>query len=977
VGNAGADLIFGDAGNDIVVGDEGDGVTGDDDTIDGGGGDDLVLGDGGDDLIAGGDGFDQLQGGGGNDFVAGGADDDVLFGEDGNDFLAGDVGIDQLLGGLGDDVLDGGSESDFLWGEAGNDRLLGGAGNDQLAGGHGDDVLDGGTGDDIYVYNFGDGRDRITDAGGNDLLVFNNYLVSDLRLDVGSLKIVVPGGEVHLDDFDPANPLAGAIEFFQFADSSVLTRQQLIQILGFKMQGTPGDDFLAGTALGDSIEAFSGEDTVTGGDGGDTLLGGSGNDLLLGDGGIDRLVGGDGNDWLGGGAGNDQALDGGPGDDTYLFGAGDGQDVAIDPAGVNGVQLLDGLVAGDVTLQRLGADLVILVNGTSERFTARDWFGNPAAWNQLILGDGTVLDRAAVEAGLVQNQPPVLVADTASTFEDNLSAVTGNALANDFDPEGRGLTVTNPGSRTGTYGTLTLQSNGAFSYGVNNASAAVQRLAQGETVGDIFAYAATDNDPAGPATASSTITVHVQGRNDAPTAGADFAFVQEDWSIDVSGNVLANDADIDNGASLSVGSPGSFEGTYGSLTLNADGLFTYTLRNDSAMVQSLGRFAEVSDRFSYVASDGMTQSSVTTLQIIVSGTNDAPLVAIPLVDQTAIAGRSFSYSLAAGSFADIDEGDVLSYSAALVDGFELPGWLVFDADAQSFTGTVPGDASGFIDVEVTASDGRDGGEAAAFEHEEGSSVSDVFRITFESKGGGGGGSGGQGNEGVGNGEDPPPPGHDENFNDGPGTGPGNPGASGGNGLGHAMPALRAEVDLPGLKHVRSADARRRFGHDQRDSQNTRQDEDAVAGNMPAVLTGDATVVSAEAAAGVLLAEPSDDRTRASEDFANVDLLAAWLGQGPHYEFEDLLAWLGTDTTGESLTPEQIRRRWARLAAAQYGVADDEASRSAALGWQGSAGLLATSHASVPAGGSHFAGLSDGLPALEAFKGLNEGLTPLR
>src|SRR6185503_1882853 len=120
------------------------------------------------------------------------------------------------------------------------------------------------------------------------------------------------------------------------------------------------------------------------------------------------LTGGAGNDPLAGGPGNDLTLDGGAGNDTYVFGAGDGQDLAVDTQGANGIQLLNGLTADQVTLQRSGNDLLVLVSGTTDRFTARDWFANPVNWTQLGLGDGTVLDRAAVQARLVQNQAPVL-----------------------------------------------------------------------------------------------------------------------------------------------------------------------------------------------------------------------------------------------------------------------------------------------------------------------------------------------------------------------------------------------------------------------------------------------------------------------------------------------------------------------------------------------------------------------------------------
>ena len=989
------DVIFGGEGDDFLQGDSGTGIGDGDDFIDGEAGADTIFGEGGDDELHGGDGIDLIAGNAGADVISGGAGNDTLVGDDGDplaggaDVIDGGDGDDIVLGDGGDDILAGGAGLDQLQGGDGNDTMDGGGDDDVLFGEAGDDVLAGGEGDDLYFYAFGDGADRISDSGGTDFLVFNNFLLGDLRLGVGSLKIVVPGGEVHLDGFDPDNPLTGPVEFFQFADFTVLTHAQLVQALGFSVQGTPEDDALSGTGLGDSVQALGGNDAVfgragddtldlgagddfaDGGEGNDTLLGGDGNDVLGGGAGVDQELGGPGDDYLGGGPGNDLPLQGGAGNDTYLFGAGDGQDVAVDTEGVNGVQLLGGLTADQVTLQRAGNDLVILVDGTSERFTARDWFANPAAWGRLGLGDGTVLDRDGVQARLVQNQPPLLNPDSASTFEDNSVAVTGNALANDVDPEGRALSVTNPGAQAGTYGTLTLQSSGAFSYAVANSSAVVQSLAQGQTVGDSFDYTATDSDPNGAASASSTITVSVEGRNDAPLAMADFGFVAEDDAIQASGNVLANDTDVDNGAVLSVASAGTFEGTYGTLALAATGSFTYALRNDSSAVQSLGQFVEVSEVFAYAASDGIAQSA-SALEVFIEGRNDAPVVSIPLEDQTAVAGRSFTYAILADSFTDIDAGDVLSYSASLVDGFDLPDWLSFDDSSQTFAGTTPSDATGFIDVEVTAGDGRGEGEEVPE-----ATASDVFRITFEARngGGGGGGGGGHGNEGVGNGEDPPPPGHDDNFNDGPGTGPGDPGAKGGNGLGHSMRAMRTVQDVPPLRQVRSAAAMRSIaGSHPGNGQKPQAPEQTV------LAGGDAALASADAPSAQAPGSPIDAASGAppahagASDIGVIDPLVAWLARAPQYDFALLLDWLAESPAGETLDPEEIRRRWARIANARYSAPDD-LNVDAPLGWNRSNGLAIAQGmtAMAPLNGL---GAASGFPELETFKGLSEGFAKL-
>jgi len=175
LGDAGDDNLFGDAGNDDLRG--GDGA----DNIRGGDGDDLLRGEAGDDTLSGGsgedtliggDGDDRLLGGDGNDALIGGIGADVLLGEAGDDTLFGDAGNDDLRGGSGNDIINGGDGDDTLRGEAGNDilnggngvdRMFGGDGDDMLSGRAGDDRLFGGDGDDTFVFNAGEGFDRIAD----------------------------------------------------------------------------------------------------------------------------------------------------------------------------------------------------------------------------------------------------------------------------------------------------------------------------------------------------------------------------------------------------------------------------------------------------------------------------------------------------------------------------------------------------------------------------------------------------------------------------------------------------------------------------------------------------------------------------------------------------------------------------------------------------------------------------------------------
>jgi Ca2+-binding RTX toxin-like protein len=108
-------------------------------------------------------------------------------------------------------------------------------------------------------------------------------------------------------------------------------------------------------------------------------------------------------------------------------------------------------------------------------------------------------------------------------------------------------------------------------------------------------------------------------------------------------------------------------------------------------------------------------------ELTVAEVNTPPVLSQPLADQTAIAGASFTYQVAAGAFSDPDPGDPLTLSAALAGGGSLPSWLAFDAASRTFSGQAPS-ASGSLNIVVTATDPH------------GASVSDTFSLAVGSSG---------------------------------------------------------------------------------------------------------------------------------------------------------------------------------------------------------------------------------------------------
>ena len=164
-------------------------------------------------------------------------------------------------------------------------------------------------------------------------------------------------------------------------------------------------------------------------------------------------------------------------------------------------------------------------------------------------------------------------------------------LANDTDVDVETLTVTNPGTYIGAYGTLVLAANGSYTY---TPTAAAQALTKGAVVNDVFNYIASD----GTASDTATLTVTVTGLGGAPHANDDTASTTEDASV--SGNVLTNDTDDENDP-LTVSNPGTYVGTYGTLTLGANGSYTYA---PNAAANGLAAGETAQDVFTYTATDG-------------------------------------------------------------------------------------------------------------------------------------------------------------------------------------------------------------------------------------------------------------------------------------------------------------------------------------------------------------------------------------
>ncbi len=239
-----------------------------------------------------------------------------------------------------------------------------------------------------------------------------------------------------------------------------------------------------------------------------------------------------------------------------------------------------------------------------------------------------------------------------TTDED--TSVVINVINNDTDVDG----TVNPA-------TVTITSTVAHgSLSVNPSTGAVVYTPAADYFGsDTFRYTVKDNE--GLASSEATVSITVNPVNDAPVAVNDSYSVLEDAVLAVStgAGVLANDTDVENNALSAILVSNAVHGT---LTLNANGRFTYT---PAANFNG-------SDSFTYRVSDGQAAnnlSNIATVSIRVDSVNDAPVGSSKTV--TTLANTPYIFKAADFPISDPQDTPANNLLAVRLSSLPLAGSL--------------------------------------------------------------------------------------------------------------------------------------------------------------------------------------------------------------------------------------------------------------------------------------------------------------
>ena len=246
------------------------------------------------------------------------------------------------------------------------------------------------------------------------------------------------------------------------------------------------------------------------------------------------------------------------------------------------------------------------------------------------------------------NDAPTVATDTYSVDQDQLLTRPSSVgvLVNDFDIDvGDTITVSDLNSSGQLNGTsqqgaaVSINTNGSFVYDPRG-SAQLQALGRTDSVIDTFTYTVSDGKGG---EATTTVSITVQGVNNDPSAVDDLYTTTEDdiLDIDAASGLLDNDSDTENDSIAVTEVQGSttlsnrVTDRGATVSVNPDGSFSYD-PTSSTELQGLNVNETLSDSFTYTIDDGNGGQDTATVQVTVSGANDAPVA----VDDIAGGGRN-------------------------------------------------------------------------------------------------------------------------------------------------------------------------------------------------------------------------------------------------------------------------------------------------------------------------------------------------
>ena len=135
---------------------------------------------------------------------------------------------------------------------------------------------------------------------------------------------------------------------------------------------------------------------------------------------------------------------------------------------------------------------------------------------------------------------------------------------------------------SGTYGSLSIDASGSWTYSADNTETAIQALGSGETLTETLQVTADDGT-------TQDIVITINGTNDTAVIGgtSSGAITEDDGASTLTTSGSLNITDTDSGEARF--DAATVSGTYGSLSIDASGSWTYSADNTETAIQDIGQ----------------------------------------------------------------------------------------------------------------------------------------------------------------------------------------------------------------------------------------------------------------------------------------------------------------------------------------------------------------------------------------------------
>ncbi len=346
-----------------------------------------------------------------------------------------------------------------------------------------------------------------------------------------------------------------------------------------------------------------------------------------------------------------------------------------------------------ITATTLPAWLTLTDNGDGTATLSGTPLNANVGNNNVVLNvsDGTLNSNQSFSITVANTNDAAVIAGVASgTVQEDVSVVTNNISTTGL------LTITDDdigessfqaATITGTYGSLTLDTAGNWTYTADNTQTALQQLDAGESLTDTLVVLAFDGT-------AHNVVITIDGTDDVSVIGGTIiGSVTEDGTLTSTGALTITDTDTSDPTNFVNVAPQSSDNGYGTFEITAN-TWTFTLNNAHAAVQALDSGESLTDTYTFNAPDGESQQVTVTI----NGAEDTPVFDSTAVI-IAIEDAAYSYTI---TTSDVDVENVT------ITASTLPAWLTLidNGDGTATLSGTPSNANvGNNNVVLNVSDG--------------------------------------------------------------------------------------------------------------------------------------------------------------------------------------------------------------------------------------------------------------------------------